>query len=67
MGSLYCRRDSFGIALYPFLADSFQQAEFSRSADYSVAAFSELDADVVILEIVERNIPLLLPAEDRVT
>ena len=62
-GRLYCRRDSFGIALYPYLADAFETAEFSRSADYSVDAFSDLDADVVILEIVERNIPLLLPAE----
>ena len=66
-GSLYCRRDSFGIALYPYLADAFETAEFSRSADYAPEAFSDIDADVVILEIVERNIPLLLPAEDGVS
>lgn len=60
-GSLYCRRDSFGIALYPYLAEVFGTAEFSRSADYSPEAFSEIDADVIILEIVERNLPLLLP------
>lgn len=59
-GSLYCRRDSFGIALYPYLAEAFQTAEFSRSDDYSPAAFRDLDADVVILEIVERNLPRLL-------
>lgn len=63
-GSLYCRRDSFGIALYPYLAESFGTAEFSRSADYSVDAFSVVNADVVILEIVERNLPLLLPSEE---
>ena len=63
-GSLYCRRDSFGIALYPYLADAFETAEFSRSADYSPEAFSGVEADAVILEIVERNIPLLLPDED---
>lgn len=62
--TLYCRRDSFGIALYPYLADAFAEAEFSRSADYSVAAFSDLGTDTVILEIVERNLPLLLPLED---
>ncbi len=60
-GTLYCRRDSFGIALYPYLADAFEQAEFSRSSDYTEEAFAALDADVVILEIVERNIPFLLP------
>ena len=63
-GTLYCRRDSFGIALYPYLADAFAEAEFSRSADYSVSAFSAIETDAVILEIVERNLPLLLPTED---
>ena len=64
-GNLYCRRDSFGIALYPYLAEVFESAEFSRSEDYSVEAFSDLTADTVILEIVERNISrLLLPAEE---
>ena len=59
-GTLYCRRDSFGIALYPYLADAFEQAEFSRSSDWSEDSFSTLDADVIILEIVERSIPSLL-------
>ena len=63
-GSLYCRRDSFGIALYPYLAEAFGTAEFSRSADYSVEAFAGLGADTVILEIVERSLPLLLPDEE---
>ena len=60
-GSLYCLRDSFGIALYPYLAEAFAEAVFSRSADYSPEAFSALSADVVILEIVERNLSSLLP------
>ena len=60
-GSLYCRRDSFGIALYPYLADAFSEAEFSRSADYSPEAFADLSADVVLLEIVERNLSMLVP------
>ena len=60
-GRLYCRRDSFGIALYPYLADAFSEAEFSRLADYSPEAFADLSADTVILEIVERNLSMLLP------
>ena len=62
-GSLYCLRDSFGIALYPYLAEAFATAEFSRSADYSLAAFENVDADAVILEIVERHLAQLLPEE----
>jgi hypothetical protein len=57
-GSLYCWRDSFGVALYPYLADAFGQACFSRSTDYTLP---EEDYDVVILEIVERSIPTLVP------
>lgn len=63
-GRLYCRRDSFGIALYPYLAEAFESAEFSRSSDWSVESFTGLGANAVILEIVERNIPTLLPAEE---
>ena len=63
-GRLYCLRDSFGIALYPYLAEAFETAEFSRSADYSLAAFENVDADTVILEIVERNLAQLLPEEE---
>ncbi len=64
-GRLYCLRDSFGIALYPYLAEAFGEAEFSRSADYSLAALEEVDADVVILEIVERNLALLLQETEK--
>lgn len=56
-GSLYCWRDSFGIALYPYLADAFESAVFSRSTDY---ALPDGDYDLVILEIVERSLPTLL-------
>ncbi len=57
-GSLFCWRDSFGIALYPYLADAFRDACFSRSASYELP---EGDYDTVILELVERNLSLLIP------
>ena len=57
-GSLFCWRDSFGIALYPYLADAFESACFSRSTEYSLP---EGSYDAVILELVERNLPQLLP------
>lgn len=62
-GKLLCWRDSFGIALYPYLADAFETATFSRSTDYDLNRFEDTDYDTVILEIVERNISWLLPAE----
>ncbi len=65
--NLRCLRDSFGIALYPYLAEVFEEAVFSRSQDYSTKAFSEMDEDVVILEIVERNLSLLLPDVEATT
>ena len=56
-GSLFCWRDSFGVNLYPYLAQSFETALFSRSTDYSAEKCSGYD--VVILEIVERNLETL--------
>ena len=56
-GSLYCWRDSFGIALYPYLADAFGASVFSRSTGYTLP---EGDWDAVILEVAERNLGALL-------
>ena len=61
-GTLLCWRDSFGISLYPYLADAFETATFSRAADYDPARFADTEYDTVILEIVERNLPRLVPS-----
>ena len=58
-GSLFCWRDSFGIEMYPFLAQSFGEAEFSRDSEYNLGKIEE-GTDLVILEIVERNLSNLL-------
>ena len=55
-GSLYCYRDSFGNDLHPYLAESFQSAVFSRKTAFDLTA---LDADVLLIELVERNIDYL--------
>ncbi len=54
--SLLMFRDSFGNALYPFMADSFGHSRFSRKMPYHFTMMEEVYADVVIVEIVERNI-----------
>lgn len=61
--SLLMFRDSFGNALYPFLADSFGHSRFSRKMPYPLTMMQEVNADIVIVEIVERNIPNLAKNE----
>ena len=60
-GGLMCWRDSFGIALYPYLAQSFVAATFSRSSDYNLTLADS--ADTVIIELVERNLSNILSRE----
>lgn len=59
-GSLLMFRDSFGNTLYPFLADSFGQALFSRSMPWQMSLLEETGADTVVVELVERNLDYLV-------
>ena len=59
-GRLACWRDSFGVSLYPYLAESFHDARFSRSAAYDLIRIESEETDAVVIEIVERNINYLL-------
>ena len=49
-------RDTFGILLFPFLADSYSAARFSRSTAYDMT----YEADCVLVELVERNLRYLV-------
>ena len=55
-GSLLAYRDSFGNLLYPYLADSFAAATFSRSTRYDLTK----PGDFVLIELVERNLRYLI-------
>ncbi len=59
-GSLLMFRDSFGNLLYPYLADSFGSARFSRANAYNLTLTETLHADCVVVELVERNLRYLL-------
>lgn len=59
-GSLVMFRDSFGNNLYPYLADSFDAALFSRSMPYRLDLVSQREADCVAAELVERNLRYLI-------
>ena len=49
-------RDSFGNALYPFLAESFGKSVFLRKTPYTVDLAVENEADTVIIVMAERNL-----------
>lgn len=59
-GSLVMFRDSFGNLLYPYLADSFGAALFSRSMPYRLDLAAQREADYVAVELVERNLRYLI-------
>lgn len=54
-GSLLVYRDSFCNLLFPYLADSYGNARFSRSTAYDLTP----DADFVLVELVQRNLSYL--------
>lgn len=70
-GSIFVYRDSFGINLHPFLAQSYGKACFSRNMPYRMSAVAGEQPDVLLVEIVERNLNWLaerapeLPAPER--
>lgn len=71
-GSLLMFRDSFGNSLYPFMAEDFGHAVFSRSMPWNMGLLEETGADTVVIELVERNLdyladrPPVFPAPERV-
>lgn len=58
-GTLLMYRDSFGNALHCDVAECFASATFSRQMPYDLTALAELQADTLIVEIVERNLSWL--------
>ena len=55
-GNLLMFRDSFGNALYPFMADTFSYSAFSRLIPYRMDWLDEGEFDYIVVEIVERNL-----------
>lgn len=52
-------RDSFGEGLFPYLAGSVGRMVYSRVYEDVLGQARTAEADIVIVEIVERNIPIL--------
>lgn len=68
-GALLMYRDSFGRSLYPYLAEAYAEAVFSRKNDYDPSAL--VPGGALVVEVVERNLrylidnPLTMPAPER--
>ncbi|MBR1529073.1 MAG: hypothetical protein IJ642_07205 [Oscillospiraceae bacterium] len=58
-GSLLMFRDSFGAAVIPYFSQNFQTAQYSRARPNPLYPIETAHFDLVILEIVERNIAWL--------
>ncbi len=56
-GSLVMYRDSFGNALLPFFAESFENAYFSRALPYQLSDLTQYHADTLVIERAERFLP----------
>lgn len=59
-GTLLMFRDSFGRALLPFAAEDFASTSVQRAEHYPMDFLENSSADLVLLEIAERNLPNLL-------
>lgn len=55
-GSLLMFRDSFGNTLHADLAEDFAAACFSRSMPYDLTLLDQEQADILMIELVERNL-----------
>ncbi len=70
-GSLLMFRDSSGRNLYPYMAESFGTAYFSRLNNYRLDLIAQQEADVVVAELAERTLdyilkyPAVYPAPER--
>jgi len=65
-GKLLMFRDSFANALIPFAASGFAETQMERAVPYRMDLLESYAADVVIVEIAERNLRSLIGAEARI-
>ncbi len=59
-GSLVMFRDSSGRSLYPYMAQSFGRAYFSRQNNYRLDYVNQQEASLAVVEIAERTLPYLV-------
>ena len=55
-------RDSFGRDLFPYMAQSYGRAYFSRQNNYRLDLIAQRQADTVVVQIAERTLGYILSA-----
>ena len=65
-GTLLCFRDSFASAMLGDLAVTFSQMQMERAIPYRLDLLETVGANVVIVEIVERNLRSLIGCDGRI-
>lgn len=58
--SVYMLRDSFAVSLVHFISDSFNRSVFNWTFNFDRKEIAEVSPDVVIIELVEKNLPELI-------
>lgn len=53
-------RDSFGSALIPYISAACSEVRYERAVPYRIDMLQQFPADWVIVEIAERNLPVLI-------
>lgn len=53
-------RDSFGNALVPFMAQEYEKGFFTKEVPYDLSLLEQSEADDVVIELAQRQIPTLL-------
>lgn len=65
-GRILLFRDSFGSALIPYFSAAMAEVRYERATPYRIDILETFDADLVIIEIAERNIATLTDAAARI-
>ena len=65
-GKITVFRDSFSNALIPFFASAFREAWFARAVPYRIDRLEGEPADLVVVEIAERNLRTLIGSDERI-
>lgn len=58
-GKLLIFRDSFGSALIPYFSAAYGEVRYERATPYRIDILKQFNADLVVVEIAERNLPKL--------
>ena len=66
-GRILVCRDSFSNALIPFFSSAFGEAWYTRAVPYRADRLEKNPADLLVVEIAERNMRTLIGSDGRIS